>query len=34
VKLLAHGKPLKFDEVVGLARAHGLFERIIGSDGT
>jgi hypothetical protein len=33
VKLLADGEPLKFDELVALAREKGLFERIIGSDG-
>jgi hypothetical protein len=32
VKLLADGEPLKFDELVCLARDNGLFERIIGSD--
>jgi CHC2 zinc finger len=32
VKVLAHGEPLKFDELVIVARENGLFERIIGSD--
>ena len=34
VKLLAEGdEPVKFDELTKTAREHGLFERLIGSDG-
>ena len=33
VKLLADGEPVKFDELTATAREHGLFERLIGSDG-
>ena len=33
VKLLAERDPVKFDELIALSREHGLFERIIGTDG-
>jgi hypothetical protein len=32
VEVLADREPLKFNELVGLSREYGLFERIIGSD--
>jgi len=34
VKVLAEGnEPVKFEELTETARAHGLFERLIGGDG-
>ena len=33
VKRLADSEPVKFDELTAMAREHGLFERLIGSDG-
>ena len=33
VKLLADREPVKFDELVATSREHGLFERLIGSEG-
>ena len=33
VKLLADREPVRFEELTGVARERGLFERIIGGDG-